>query len=58
MMVNAGTMKEMYDEQVHQVYAYGGDQFVSYDNKRSIIAKVSGFRVPVKGKGGYYSPLS
>ena len=40
-MIKEGTMTEVYDDKVHEAYAYGGDQFVSYDNKESIIEKVS-----------------
>jgi hypothetical protein len=41
MMVQSGTLTEKYDTQAESAYAYGGNQYVSYDNKRGIITKVS-----------------
>jgi chitinase len=37
----SGELTEVYDEAIDAPYAYGGDQWVGYDNKRSIAAKAA-----------------
>ena len=41
LMVKDNELTEKYDGEAHAAYAFGADQFVSYDNKETIIAKVS-----------------
>jgi GH18 family chitinase len=41
LLVKGRDLTQGYDEKAKAVYAYGSDQFVSYDTKQSIIEKVS-----------------